>query len=116
MAEARHAALVEIPENGYTSLNPPLGPERGDVLTLRSTDPLTIARFNSTLETVDLSVRLSDPYMTVTKGELVKRAPSQVCTSSRWAALRLSPAASWTAAATRTATPIIIAVPVFLAS
>jgi hypothetical protein len=29
LAAARGAAIVEVPENGYTSLNPPLGPERG---------------------------------------------------------------------------------------
>ena len=74
VAEARHATVVEIPENGYTSLNPPLGPERGGALSTRSTHPLTIARFNSMLEMLGLSVRLSDLYTTVTKGQLVKFA------------------------------------------
>ncbi len=74
IAEARSAALVEIPENGYTSLNPPLGPERGGALSTRSTHPLTIARFNELLGQLGLVVRLLDPYAAITKGQLVKLA------------------------------------------
>jgi|HubBroStandDraft_4_1064222.scaffolds.fasta_scaffold08687_3 hypothetical protein len=72
IAEARGAALGEIPENGYTSLNPPLGPERGGALSTRSTHPLTVARFNRLLRRLGLRVRLSDPYVAMTKGQLVK--------------------------------------------
>lgn len=74
VAEARGAAVVEIPENGYTSLNPPLGPERGGALSTRSTHPSTISRFNLLLESLGLTVRLSDPYAAITKGQLVKLA------------------------------------------
>jgi 7-cyano-7-deazaguanine synthase in queuosine biosynthesis len=74
IAEARGATVVEIPENGFTSLNPPLGPERGGALSTRSTHPLTIARFNRLLEELCLTVRLSDPYSTIAKGQLVRLA------------------------------------------
>jgi 7-cyano-7-deazaguanine synthase in queuosine biosynthesis len=74
VAEARGAAVVEIPENGYTSLNPPLGPERGGALSTRSTHPSTIARFNLLLASLGLAVRLSDPYAAITKGQLVTMA------------------------------------------
>ena len=74
IAEARGATVVEIPENGFTSLNPPLGPERGGALSTRSTHPLTIARFNRILDALSLAVRLSDPYSAITKGQLVRLA------------------------------------------
>jgi 7-cyano-7-deazaguanine synthase in queuosine biosynthesis len=74
IAEARGAALVEIPENGYTSLNPPLGPERGGALSTRSTHPQTITRFNELLGHLALTVRLSNPHAVMTKGQLVKLA------------------------------------------
>lgn len=74
IAEARNATLVEVAENGYTSLNPPLGPERGGALSTRSTHPLTITRFNQLLRRLGIAVRLSDPYAAMTKGQLVKMA------------------------------------------
>lgn len=74
LAVARSAESVEIPENGYTSLNPPLGPERGGALSTRSTHPQTIARFNALLEQFTLNVRVRVPYADLTKGQLVKRA------------------------------------------
>ncbi len=73
-AAARGANIVEVPENGYTSLNPPLGPERGGALSTRSTHPLTIARFNAVLESLGLAPRVVVPYMDLTKGQLVARA------------------------------------------
>jgi len=74
LAEAHSAGVVEIPENGFTSLNPPLGPERGGALSTRSTHPTTIVRFNALLDALHLSARLNDPYSTMTKGQLVARA------------------------------------------
>jgi len=74
LAEARGAETVEVPENGYTSLNPGLGPERGGALTTRSTHPMTIARVNDLLAELGLSVRIADPYLALTKGELLQEA------------------------------------------
>jgi 7-cyano-7-deazaguanine synthase in queuosine biosynthesis len=74
LATARQASVVEIPENGFTSLNPPLGPERGGALSTRSTHPMTIARFNAVLERVGIPVRVENPYQWFTKGELVAAA------------------------------------------
>jgi len=73
-AEARGANTIEVPENGYTSLNPPLGPERGGALSTRSTHPLTIVRFNGILESLGRGVRIRNPYADLTKGQLVSRA------------------------------------------
>ena len=74
VAESRHAKTVEVPENGYTSLNPPLGPERGGALSTRSTHPHTIAVFNQILEELGLVVRIRDVYAGLTKGQLVAKA------------------------------------------
>jgi 7-cyano-7-deazaguanine synthase in queuosine biosynthesis len=74
VAEARGAGTVEVPENGYTSLNPPLGPERGGALSTRSTHPYTITSFNRILSDLELAVRINDPYAGLTKGQLVAQA------------------------------------------
>jgi 7-cyano-7-deazaguanine synthase in queuosine biosynthesis len=74
LAESCGARIVEVPENGYTSLNPPLGPERGGALSTRSTHPHTIAEFNRLLESLGLTVRISDLYAALTKGQLVCKA------------------------------------------
>lgn len=73
-AAARGASLVEVPENGFTSLNPPLGPERGGVLTTRSTHPYTLHLFNGILAGLGTQVRVENPHAWETKGELVRRA------------------------------------------
>jgi 7-cyano-7-deazaguanine synthase in queuosine biosynthesis len=74
LAAGRGAEVVEIPENGFTSLNPPLGPERGGALSTRSTHPLTIARFNSIVENLGLMPRVVVPYADLTKSQLVAQA------------------------------------------
>jgi len=74
VAESRHAKTVEVPENGYTSLNPPLGPERGGALSTRSTHPRTIADFNRILQQLGVAVRIRDLYSGLTKGQLVAEA------------------------------------------
>ncbi len=71
VADSRSADIVEVPENGYTSLNPPLGPERGGALSTRSTHPDTIARMNRILSSVGAGVTVTNPHQERTKGELV---------------------------------------------
>lgn len=74
LAAGRRARILEVPENGYTSLNPPLAPNRGGILSTRSTHPTTISRFNNLLTHVELDVRVVNPYESITKGELVRQA------------------------------------------
>lgn len=74
IAAARGAQSLEIPENGYTSLNPPLGPERGGPLSTRSTHPATLARFNALVAGIGIEVSVSNPHQNRTKGELVAAA------------------------------------------
>ena len=74
LATARGARVVEVPENGFTSLNPPLGPERGGPLTTRSTHPMTISAVNGLLAAIGLDIRVENPHQWRTKGELVDLA------------------------------------------
>lgn len=76
-AEVGGAQTVEIPENGFTSINPPLGPERGGALSTRSTHPTTISRFNAMVAAVGLNVTAAVPHGDLTKGQLVALAEGQ---------------------------------------
>lgn len=73
-ADAVGSMAVEVPENGFTSLNPPLAANRGGALSTRSTHPTTLYRFNTLLEQLGLPVRVTDPYSALTKGEFLARA------------------------------------------
>jgi len=76
LADAAGAGAVEVPENGFTSLNPPLAANRAGVLTTRSTHPTTFERFNQVLDDLGVAVTLRNPYEWHTKGELVAAAVS----------------------------------------
>ena len=75
VACGRNANRILVPENGFTSINPPLEPSRGGPLTTRSTHPWTFHTLQQilvALPTGDLSI--SNPHATMTKGELVAAA------------------------------------------
>ena len=75
-AEGYGAERVVVPENGFTSLNPPLGTERGGALSTRSTHPSTIHRVNLVLSNLSSPVQIENPHAGMTKGELVQQAAS----------------------------------------
>ncbi|GAA3012612.1 hypothetical protein [Actinokineospora diospyrosa] len=77
-ATARGASRVVVPENGYTSINIPLTTARGGALSTRSTHPTTFARINRLLATLGIGVAIDDPYLGLTKGELVAQAVAHV--------------------------------------
>lgn len=69
------ARRVLVPENGFTSINPPLEPSRGGVLTTRSTHPWTFHAFAELLDALGLGqVEVVNPHAHLTKGELVQQA------------------------------------------
>jgi hypothetical protein len=78
LAGARRANALIIPENGFTSLNPPLSASRGGPHTTRSTHPTTIAYLNSVNELLDLGVTIANPYQWLTKGDLVRHTAESV--------------------------------------
>jgi hypothetical protein len=76
-ATASRSDTVYVPENGYTSLNIPLHPNRGGALSTRSTHPTTLQRVNSLLMTLELTMRITNPFAGLTKGELMARVAAQ---------------------------------------
>lgn len=73
-ASAVGAKKIIVPENGYTSINPPLNTSRGGALSTRSTHPTTMLRINKLLADLGIDVQVSNPYQPLTKGEFVKLA------------------------------------------
>lgn len=69
VADSRGASNLFVPENGFTSLNLPLHPNRAGALSTRSTHPETFYRLNALLRTIGLPVTVTNPFATYTKGE-----------------------------------------------
>lgn len=69
LAASRDAKTLYVPENGFTSLNLPLHPNRAGALSTRSTHPETFYRINSLLQALGLSVFVTNPFADYTKGE-----------------------------------------------
>ena len=75
LATAVGAGRVLVPENGFTSINPPLEPSRGGVLTTRSTHPWTFHSVRGLLDALGLrQVEVINPHADLTKGDLVRMA------------------------------------------
>lgn len=62
VAASRGASQLFVPENGFTSLNLPLHPNRAGALSTRSTHPETFYRVNTLLQSLGLSLgRVAKP-------------------------------------------------------
>lgn len=69
--------LLLVPENGLISLNVPLTPSRLGSLSTRTTHPHTMALLGEVLSAVELKVELDNPYLFLTKGEMVAGTTNQ---------------------------------------
>lgn len=63
-----------IPENGFASLNPPLGPERRGSLSTRTTHPAFLEGLTSVLSRIGAHGVIENPFASRTKGEMFARA------------------------------------------
>ena len=72
-----HKVPVWIPDNGFTSLNPPLTPNRRGSLSTRSTHPAFLHRLSRILEHVGAHPTIVNPFARVTKGEMFRAAVSR---------------------------------------
>jgi 7-cyano-7-deazaguanine synthase in queuosine biosynthesis len=72
-ADGTNATRVIVPENGSTSLNVPLVASRGGALSTKSTHPWTFHLINQILEHAGVPVEVTNPYLHMTKGELLNR-------------------------------------------
>ena len=73
-ATGNNATTVTVPENGYTSLNIPLVASRGGALSTKSTHPWTFHQVNKILNHAEINVHITNPYLSITKGELLRQA------------------------------------------
>ncbi len=69
--------VIHVPENGLISLNVPLDPLRLGALSTRTTHPFYMARFGELLQALGLRVRLHNPYVFMTKGQMAKACTDQ---------------------------------------
>jgi hypothetical protein len=72
-AAAIRDAELWVPENGFASLNLPLSPERRGALSTRTTHPRLIDELQAIASAVGIDVAITNPFETMTKGEIVRR-------------------------------------------
>ena len=78
VAAARGGAKLWMSENGFTSINPPLSPERRGSLTTRTTHPAFLDGLAATLRRSGLAVDLYNPFEAKTKGDVMRAAAQAV--------------------------------------
>ena len=67
---SREGVPLWIPENGFASLNPPLGPDRRGSLSTRTTHPAFLGGLSSILGKVGAHGVIQNPFAGQTKGEM----------------------------------------------
>jgi 7-cyano-7-deazaguanine synthase in queuosine biosynthesis len=73
-----HDVELWIPENGFASINPPLGPDRRGSLSTRTTHPAFIEDFNIFLARAGIVGHINNPFGSTTKGEMFAWATRQL--------------------------------------
>lgn len=69
-AASAHDATLWIPENGFASLNPPLGGERRGSLSTRTTHPWYLWRLQQILGSLGAHAKFENPFADLTKGAM----------------------------------------------
>lgn len=72
-----HPVEIVVPENGFISLNVPLGPVRLGSLSTKTTHPVYMKGIQSIWNTLGVHAKLSFPYKEKTKGDLLKECADQ---------------------------------------
>jgi hypothetical protein len=70
-AAATDATELWVPENGWVSLNTPLGGDRRASLSTRTTHPALVGEIGAMVRHIGLDVTISNPWEGRTKGEVV---------------------------------------------
>lgn len=73
-AASHRLERVSLPENGQLAINPPLTPGRLGALSTRSAHPNTIALMNQVIRSVGGTVKVINPLLDRTKGEVCELA------------------------------------------
>lgn len=71
LSSQNHPVEIVVPENGFISLNVPLGPGRIGSLSTKTTHPLYMNAIQELWDYVGIHARLTFPYRYKTKGELL---------------------------------------------
>lgn len=61
-----------VPENGFASINPPLGPERRGSLSTRTTHPRLLEGLTTVLTAAGVHAEIVNPFASLTKGEVFR--------------------------------------------
>jgi hypothetical protein len=69
---------IVVPENGFISLNTPLGPGRLGSLSTKTTHPVYMEGIQSLWDALGIHAKLSFPYRDKTKGDLLTECADQV--------------------------------------
>jgi hypothetical protein len=79
LASAERAGTpLLIPENGFASLNPPLGPERRGALSTHTTHPFFLAELQTLLGATGAHGVIENPFEEMTKGEMFAEVASRI--------------------------------------
>ncbi|SCL29726.1 7-cyano-7-deazaguanine synthase (queuosine biosynthesis) [Micromonospora nigra] len=73
-AAAHRARQVAVPENGQLAVNPPLTAARVAACSTRSVHPRTLDLVNDLINSAEGDVRVENPLLPATKGEVCRRA------------------------------------------
>ncbi|WP_081840098.1 hypothetical protein [Corynebacterium vitaeruminis] len=78
----RAGSTLWIPENGFASLNPPLGPDRRGSLSTHTTHPRFLRELSALMKSVGGHGLIENPFESVTKGEMFRRVANAVGTDA----------------------------------
>jgi len=92
----RAQSTLWIPENGFASLNPPLGPDRRGSLSTHTTHPRFLRDLSTLVTAAGGHGALENPFETITKGEMFRRVVTAVGTDAASAYLSATNSCSHT--------------------
>ncbi|MBX4170307.1 hypothetical protein K3M35_16855 [Rhodococcus sp. DMU2021] len=74
----RAGSTLWVAENGFASLNPPLGPDRRGSLSTHTTHPRFLRELAELVQNVGGHSRIENPFESLTKGEMFRRVADTV--------------------------------------
>lgn len=77
-AAASSGQPLLIPENGFASLNPPLGPERRGSLSTHTTHPRFLVELEQVLTSVGAHGAIKNPFQSLTKGQMFSQVAESI--------------------------------------
>ena len=93
---SREGVPLWIPENGFASLNPPLGAERRGSLSTRTTHPAFLEGLSMILEAVGAQSIIVNPFIGQTKGEMFAEMAAQFSKEEASKFLSVTHSCGWT--------------------